>query len=762
MTSKADTTRRRRFLWGTLFSISLLGHGLVVPLSLPAQAQSASVAQGYTYLDRGWVDGAIEIFERALRANPRSVNAQLGLAIAYRRSGRDAAAFEAYKSVLALDSDNQLALFAIGTLGSFRPEWQGDGIEALTRLLSLDGNNLQARQQRALLYLYQGQFSAAVADYTQVLQANPTPEALIGAAQAYTYSGNHREALPLFQRYEATGTTLSTSEAIAYALALRETGQADRAVSLLEGALQRSPGATTATTLQLRGGLASAYAANNQLSQATQILEPLRSRGDARLILARAYMDIARYSGDNSFQQQAATLYRSVLSDPANLTAGRAREVADTLSTISGQQTAALDIYNQLLQQYPGDVELQVRQALLARQTQQISGDALASRLSQLLASPAAQPVIARALVQLTTPDPALLPIYQRIVQSGANEPFLYYRIAQILAEQGNFDAARDAVAVFARSGQEEPLDALLLADIDRRQGNFESSAQRYQGIVNSRPQRGLLTAALQGLASVRAEQRRFDDAIAIYDQIIALNPQDDAKQLGRASLAYGADRISAAEAESVLSQWLSRHQVTEAPPELFSLVGVLPASSAREGLYDQLLTIDRANIPVQVRKIQLVASRDPDGARAIVDQLIANNPDDLNAYFVRGQIAQDIGDLEDATATYEAIIARNPRNTGALLALGGVEFERQRFDAAQRAYNQVLELDPANAAARRSLAGLNAAQGRRLAALTQLEEWQSEQAAQGIADPDVAMEMQRIREGFLLQRGIEPPWERF
>lgn len=741
---------------------------MALRVNVQAQTSSTSVAQGYTYLERGWVDGAIDIFQRVLRNNPQATNAQLGLAIAYRRAGRDADAFTAYQRVVAIDNTNQLALFALGVLGGYRPEWQTQGIDALTQLLNLDADNVQGRQQRGLLYLYQGQFDAAIADYSRVIERNPSPEALIGAAQAYTYSGKHQDSLPLFQRYQATGATLNTGETIAYGLALRETGQAAQAVRLLERSLQVSrsgPGAA-GVTLQLRGALASAYAANGQFDLANGAIAPLQTRGDTRLILARAYMDIARYSGDSAYQQAAAGLYRNVLGDPANLTAGRAREVADALSSIAGQQTVALDVYRQLGQQYPDNLNLQVQQALLEQQTQQITGEMLASRLTQILRSASAseQQVIARSLVQLITPDPALLPVYQSLIQSGSDEPFLHYRIAQIFATQGNYSAAREAIAVFSslRSDQDEPLDELLLADIDRQQGNLEDTAVRYQGIIAQRPQPSILSGALQGLASVRAEQRQFDEAIALYDQIIALNPQNDAKQLGRAGLAYGAERITDNEAEQVLSQWLSRHTVAEAPPELFSLVGVLPASVAREALYNQLLAIDPANVPVRIRSIQLVASRDPDAARTQVEQLITANPDDLNAYFIRGQVAQDLGDLSDASVAYAAILERNPNNVGALLALGGVEFERQRYDAAQRAYNQVLDLDPDNGTARRSLAGLNAAQGRRLAALSQLEEWQADQAAQGIANPDVAIEMQRIREGFLLQRGIEPPWERF
>ncbi|MFZ4678514.1 MAG: tetratricopeptide repeat protein, partial [Nodosilinea sp.] len=105
---------------------------------------SPQTSEGYTLLDRGWVNDAIAAFQAALRQQPNAVEARLGLALAYQRAGRDADARTAYQAVLQVSPDNSTALEALGELGSYRPEWQRGGINALTRLLIQNPGDLDA------------------------------------------------------------------------------------------------------------------------------------------------------------------------------------------------------------------------------------------------------------------------------------------------------------------------------------------------------------------------------------------------------------------------------------------------------------------------------------------------------------------------------------------------------------------------------------------------------------------------------------------
>ncbi len=754
----------------------MLGMPTLSPLGATVvMAQAAvptEVRRGFTLLGQGLVNDAIATFQSAMRRYPDSLEAKLGLAIAYRRAGRDADAWQTYQAVLVQDPSNQLALKTIGILGGFRAEWQPKGIEALTTLITLAPNDLEARAQRALLYGYQGQFSEAIADYDIVLQRNPTPDAILGAAQIYTYSGNYARGLELFNRYRASGKALTGNAAIAYARALRGAGNPALAIQTLQTQMTQK---LDANGIQVRSELSQAYLDNQQPTEALAILDPLRDRRDARLPLARALNELGQRQNLPQVLLEAANLYKQVLSETPSPTPVLLREVADVLSTIPTEQHYALQLYRQLSQLQPDDTAVSLQQVALESQLGLISRAEARQRLKTALeplpTDLVAQTAIARALIRLE-PDAELLPIYQRLLQAGVNEPFLNIRVAQILIEQNDIAGAKAAIATYRATpaGAKEQTPELLLAEIDRRQGNLEASAQRYQALIANTPvDSDMQVAAIRGLAGIRLAQNRPGDALALYDQLLAKNPQDLPLKLGRTSVAYQAGRATEAEAEAVLNQWLQTRPANDTPRELYSLVGALPASERREVLYNTLIEADPNYVPVQVRYVEMLASRDPRLARGQMNRLLTrvrnaspDNRDSVALYFLKGQLAQALGDLNQATTAYQQVLAKDPENTDALTALGGVQFQQRRYDTAMMLYNQVLDLKPDDAVALRSLAELEAAQGNPLAALDQLEQLQLQQGSDGKVDASLARRKQQIEENMLRQRGFQPPWERY
>lgn len=762
----------RRRWWVSLLCLGLAG-GLAIPPIVAvapaarAQATPAPVRRGYELLERGWVDDAIVAFEQALRRFPQSTEARLGLAIAYQRRGRDADAWQAYQRVLELDPNNKTALQAIGVLGGYRPEWQARGIEALTTLLNLTPNDSEARAQRALLLGYQGRFAEALADYEIVLQNNPTPEMILGAAQIYTFSGDYQRGLELFERYQATGQSIPANAVTAYASALRETGSATEAVQILERALNAADSDDTA--IRIRAELAQAYQASGQLDRALAVLEPLRGQPEAALPLARALSTIGRREGRMDLMRQAATLYRQVLASTPDPSFALAREVADVLAEVPDQRVAALELYQQLEQQQPNNPSLLVKRLALLGQLGRISRTELRDRLLAVLqplpSEPAVQRELAQALVLLDSPDPELLPIYQQLLASGVEVPFLYFRVAQMQIERNQLQAAREAIAAYRRTaaGASDLAPELLLAEIERRQGNLEASAQRYLGIIEANPGDELLTSALRGLAGIRLAQGRPDEALALYDRILQRDPDNLVVQLGRASIAIISDRISEAEAEAVLERWLQSRPATDTPSELFALVGALPPDPERMALYSTLLAVDPDNTPVQLRRLQVIAQDDPELAKAEVERLIARNPDNISVYFVQGELALALEDLELASQAYQEILARDPDNMGALMALAGVRFTQQRYAEARELYEQVLALTPNDIDARRSLAELSVAQDLPFTALEQFQALQVEQETEsGRTNPELERRIQSLQVDILKRRGFQPYWERF
>jgi len=750
--------------------VGMLGSGLMVTILPTAQAQTAPAAlqQPFSLLRQGRVNDAIAAFKAVLQRYPQSLEAKLGLAIAYRRQGLTEEAWQAYQNVLAQDPNNLLALKSVGLLGTYRSEWQVQGIEALTTLLNLTPNDPEARALRGQLYGYQQRFTEALADYQIALQGNPTPEVFLGAAEAYTNSGNAQQGLELFNRYLATGKTITGYSAIAYARALRETGNPAQAVQVLESQLRTSKKLDD-LEIQTRAALSRAYLANQQLNEARAVLGPLQGIPDAVLPLARSLNEIRNQTNDPSLADPVVNLYRQALASTPNPDPRLVREAADVLSGLPQGQQVALQLYRQLIASQPNDRSLLLKQLSLESRLGLISRPELRARLASVVqplpTDPSERQILAQTLAGIDPPGPEFLPVYQNLLATGVNVPFLNFRIAQLLIEGNNLAGARAALAAYTTTpeGARDLAPQLLAAEIERREGNLEASAQRYQGLIASnRADSDTFNAALRGLSGVRLQQNRPVEAVAIFDQLVARNPQDLTLQLARASLAYQAKLIPESQAEAVLNYWLQTQPSTNVPPELFTLVSILPPDPRRELLYNALVQIDPNNIPMQLRLVQAIAKRSPAEAKGRVVQLVRLNPNNINVYLLQGQFAQGIGDLDLASQAYQTILSAQPNNVDVLSALGGIRFEQRRFDLATELYSQALALKPDDLGLRQSLINLDTAQDKQLTALSALEMLQLEQLQKGAMNNDLSRQRQQIREGFLQRRGFQPPWERF
>ena len=757
---------KRMALAAAVVSGMLLGS--VIGGVSPVYGQSTAVRQGYSLLSEGRVNDAITTFRRQLQQDPNDLEALLGLGIAYRRAGRNEDAFATYEKVLTLDPDNQLALSTLGLLGEFRPEWQPVGIEALTRLLEQDPDLVEARAQRAKLFYYQGLYSQALADYAIVLPQTSDPEILGPAAEAHAFSGDYPTGLALFDRYRAAAGEISGDRAIAYTQALRESGQIDRAIQLLNQELQRNPDLDS-QNIRLRGALSSTYAANRQFQAALEVIQPLQGRMDSRLTLARALTAISDYSQQPGYRQEAANLYLNVLNTGPNLTPGIWREASLVLGNLPEHQPLALDLVDQLERTLPDDVGLILQQQILQYDLGTLDRQTFVQRVESTFPSLPADAFQVRWMGQVLSrvdpPLPELLPLYQSLIGGGATEAFLHYRIAQIYLRQGQLAEARTALNTYSGTpaGSRDPETVqLLLADIERQEGNLAQSTQRYQALINTAQSPAIRRGAYQGLAAVYATQGNYQQALTLYDQLIAENPQEFPYQLGQTALAYQAGLITESQASAVLNQGIQRYGTADAPLELITLATVLPPSPDRTPLYQALLTANPGNAQLQLRSLQVLAETNPEQAQAQAAQLLAANPNNLDWYFLQGEIAQQTGDYDLARQSYLTVLQRQPRNQDALLALAGLEFQTGNYNQAADLYEQALALDGQNSTARTSLAALNAVQGRPLEAIRQLQAWQQGQSAWGIADPQVARQIQQIQETLLLQRGMQPPWERF
>ena len=732
----------------------LVAQPVVAQLPPNLENQPALVREGYALFDRGWIDPALETFQQAVQQYPESVPAQLGLARSYLRLGQDANAFEAFRRLNVLEPTNIEALKTLGLLGSYRPEWRNVGIDALTTLLEQPGyeQNGEVRSQRALLLFYQGRLVEAVADYDIALEQSSSLATQIGAAQVYAYGGRSAQAVELFEGYINAGQTLNIFEAQAYSFALRQQDNPAAAIAVLEPFLDINGDA--AEQAQVKAELATAYAANRDYERGLALIDTIQ---DQPLMVARALRGMTFYTDAPIVRERTIAAYKNVLTS-SNLNVGTAREAADAVGSYPSSQPVTLSTYRQLSAQYPDDVSLYVQTSIWERQLAQISAQELRQRLlSVTLPENSTQlQYIASSLARLDPPDAELLPFYQDVLAATSAEPFLHYRLGQIYLQQNKLDLAQEQLQLYAG---DDPAVILFQAEQARRQDDTETSIALYQQLIND-PTSGnaVVTGAMQGLAGVYQGQGRYAEALALYGEIIALNPGNDAKILGQTSLAYQGKFISVDTAESVLDQWLASHPANENPPELFSLVGALPADPTRSDLYESLLVANPNSLILRQRQIQVLAMTDPDAANEAAAQLVAENPDAPEVYLLQGQIAQDTGDLSTAANAYDTLLDRNPKQFDAIVGLAGVRFQQLRYQEARRLYNQAIELAPDDINLRQTSISLTVAQDRPLQALEEINALQSQ------VPNNIGLERQErlIKEGLLLHRGFQPVWERY
>lgn len=728
----------------------------------PVQAQKSSsnlVEQGNTLLKKGWVNDAIQVFRQALKSNPQSLQANLGLAIAYNRAGNIDGAWNSYQRVLELDPNYQPALKTVGLLGTYRPEWQKKGIESLTTLLNSSPNDLEARKLRALLYYYQGKINDSVADYQVLLSKNPTAEIVLGAAETFTYAGNYQQALELFNRYGSTGKSITGNGAIAYGRTLQKTGNPTQAIEVLKAQLGRSD-SLDLLAITTRGELSQAYVANQQPAEALAILQPLRGKPDTVLLLARSLNEIRKSKNDSAASEEVASLYRQVLAGDPNPSTSLLLEVADVFSGLPQQEATALQLYQQAAEKLPNDQSLVLRQLALQNKLDLISQKDLRERLISILKNlpqdSGELQKLANALVQINTRDSALIPSYQNILRQGVEAPFLNFRIAQMYLQQEDTAAARKALAAYQATpeGANNLATQLLTAEIELQAGDLEASAGIYQNVLSKNPEDAeIYNGALRALAGIRSQQKLFDQALAAYSQLRTRQPQNLIYQLGQVSVAYQAKRIDQQQATTVVNNWLASQKATSTPPELYSLVGQLPATSEWEPLYKYLLELEPNNLQIQKRLLQVVAQRDPAQARTLVKQFAKNTR-------VQGELSKAIGDLNLAGIAYEKILATQANDIDALTALGGIRFEQRQYQTAQKIYSKILMQNPEDELAKMAIADLYAILDRPMAALQQMEQLRNQQNREGVTDKELSRRMQQIQEDFLLRRGFQPFWE--
>jgi predicted Zn-dependent protease len=161
------------------------------------------------------------------------------------------------------------------------------------------------------------------------------------------------------------------------------------------------------------------------------------------------------------------------------------------------------------------------------------------------------------------------------------------------------------------------------------------------------------------------AAQKRYEEAITLYKELIAEHPGEDSLRLSLAWIYRDSGRIGEAIAlfESLLEKELARNVFTG-----FA--------------YDELVRV-------------FIAQGDFERLVDICQKAVAVQPDDVGVLFTLGEAYLKSGLPRDAAAVFEKLIGMEPDSTVYFFSHGNALVASGDFDRAEEAYRQAMSLEP-------------------------------------------------------------------
>ncbi len=416
----------------------------IAPYAQTAAEQAQSlIEQGYTQTAASQFADAIASYHAALRLTPHNVNAEIGLAQAYRGVRNFEAAKEILERAHREHPKSAAPLAVFGDLDIQLQTYEA-AIAHLSAALALDPASAQARNRLAIAYKAKGDASGALAQISKILARDPN-DALALYTRGQIYGDQNKDSL-----------ALPDAEKV---VELQPKNQRGRL--LLAKILIRSPAE------------AKAEGARQRCSRAVTALEPLvtapSTDSETLFLLSRAY----QCAGQDENAQEALTKFEKASQND------RTTNENKTQAKHLVQQADQLAIKND----FAGSLDL-LQQAIAMDST-------YAAAYSQL----------AKLYYSAGDIDKASEAITQALAREPYHPEYLYVH-GKILEKESNFDAALVAFQQTTLVNPKESDAYFEIGTIYQHRGDRAKALAAYKKAVELSPDDPDYRRALQSLPS--------------------------------------------------------------------------------------------------------------------------------------------------------------------------------------------------------------------------------------------------------------------
>lgn len=606
--------------------------------SQPAMAEDpALIKKGYRYIEKGYISNAIPTFKKSVELYPKNVKAHLGLALsAAKQGGKNNLnlAIKHFKITLELDPKNYDSLTNLARILSWDVNTRNESIKLYRRALLLKPNDRDVKYQ---------------------------------FAEVLTWTGNYPEAVDLFE--SLYGLKLNNPELnVKYANALTGDRQYDRSLTLYKNALNQKIKFDKYTTLNYARSLAN----TNYPEMACNLYQDLirgtknpKELNDIKKEFAGVLFDMKEY-------EKALEMDASI--EPKD---------RDTLLRLArtndyiGNKTAATELYENLYNTYPDDIEIKRAAA-------------------QYLAGIGGYSIIATK-------------IYSELQRYGSATTDDMIALANLYnSSESTKDKAIDLYRKLLRdadltSTQAEEIKITLARSLSSKDSTRSEAIQLYKQILQSEPDNKELHLEFIELLSWNDSTRR--EALVNYFELLNKYPNNPKIQNG-------------------FNQTLSWY---------------LPGEGDLS-LYEEILK-KYPNNENALKGLDYFVSKYPEGQERILEiykNAIASDPTNTTLQLqIANILAKDEKTRKEAIESYRTVYNQKPNDIVIMSALANNLLYEKQFKEAKEIYNKVLAVEPNNKDALLGKARIYSWQGLNLAALKVYEEAYQLYPS----DPDIAYE---------------------
>lgn len=658
---------------------------------------------------------AVEYYKRALALEPQNLKVKTSLAKAYLNNNDLIKSFELFEEVHQAEPHNIEVLSGLGRIEALKHHLS-KAESYYTQVLGIDPEHFTTRFYLGELKIEQGLYGEAQQILEKLEAEDPSATwvalALKRAKQGPVLEvinkiedkGNYDEAILRYKElYSDEADTLDLYVALGRIYTKMKNYK--EAVKLYKQGLKLYPNANP-----LRIGLGFTYLAKNDLIQAKNVLEMAAKKNSLNPEVWAGLGRIEALEGD---EEQAEKLYQKALklnpSDTLSLS---------FLANLRMEQKRfndAKELFNQIYQINPKALwaKQAVDEAKLAPLVEAIQNKEKQKHYKE----------VEKLYKELLAASPEDVDNYIRFANFYTSQ-HLYKKAAEIYLKGLKFNKNSQRLqialgysyllngdlsksqAVFREVFAQEPLNADAIAGLGRIAallGENEEAKTSYYWALAIDPDN---TTALSYLADSFLQEKRYEEAIKIFEKIQKIAPNETwvKQSLLRAQFAPKMEEIKELEFSGNLKGAIFKYQqVLAASPEdvdayieLGRLYIALKRYKDAIQLYQIGLQHDPTANQLRVRLgLAYIGINDLTTAKRILETAFINDPKNTETIAGLGRIAALTGDIKTAEHFYQAALDLNPNDILNLSYYAQFSLEQKKFLRAQKLFEKILKIDP-------------------------------------------------------------------